>query len=90
MTEPTDQRPRARCQICGKPQETRWRPFCSKRCADIDLGRWLGERYRIAVFDDGQGEEGRGEEGRGEEGQGEEGQEDNSGGDTGGSDTADR
>ncbi len=25
----------------------RYRPFCSKRCADIDLGRWLGERYRV-------------------------------------------
>ncbi len=24
------------------------RPFCSKRCADIDLGKWLGEGYRVA------------------------------------------
>jgi len=35
------------CPICGKPRAQRYRPFCSKRCADIDLGRWLGERYRI-------------------------------------------
>lgn len=38
---------RAKCPICGKPPEPRYRPFCSKHCADIDLGRWLGGRYRI-------------------------------------------
>jgi uncharacterized protein len=37
------------CPICGKPADSRWRPFCSKRCADIDLGRWLDEAYRIPV-----------------------------------------
>ena len=36
-----------RCPICRKPTADGWRPFCSKRCADIDLGRWLGESYRI-------------------------------------------
>ncbi len=36
-----------RCPICRRPADARWRPFCSKRCADIDLGRWLGEAYRI-------------------------------------------
>jgi uncharacterized protein len=72
MTEPTEQRPRARCLICGKPQEDRWRPFCSKRCADIDLGRWLGERYRIAAFDDGQGEDGQGEDSGGDTAAGDE------------------
>lgn len=36
-----------RCPICGKPAVIKWRPFCSKRCADIDLGRWLGGSYRI-------------------------------------------
>lgn len=35
------------CPICGKPVKLETRPFCSKRCADIDLGRWLGEVYRI-------------------------------------------
>ena len=35
------------CPICGKPVKLESRPFCSKRCADIDLGRWLGEAYRI-------------------------------------------
>lgn len=35
------------CPICGKPAAPRWRPFCSKRCANVDLGRWLGEGYAI-------------------------------------------
>ncbi len=42
-------RPAKRCPICGKPAIARYRPFCSKRCADIDLGRWFGEAYRIPV-----------------------------------------
>jgi uncharacterized protein len=40
-------RKQAACPICRKPSVARHRPFCSKRCADIDLGRWLGEGYRI-------------------------------------------
>ncbi len=44
------------CPICGKPGNRKYRPFCSKRCADIDLGRWFGERYRIpAVSDEEEG-----------------------------------
>lgn len=39
--------PARRCPICQKPAEEAWRPFCSKRCADVDLGRWLGGRYAI-------------------------------------------
>ncbi len=35
------------CPICGRPRETAYRPFCSKRCGDIDLQRWLTGRYRI-------------------------------------------
>ncbi|ABC23563.1 DNA gyrase inhibitor YacG [Rhodospirillum rubrum] len=35
------------CPICGHPVEARYRPFCSKRCADIDLGRWVLGTYRI-------------------------------------------
>jgi hypothetical protein len=34
------------CPLCGKPREQAYRPFCSKRCADIDLNRWLSEVYR--------------------------------------------
>ncbi|NPD16220.1 DNA gyrase inhibitor YacG [Xinfangfangia sp. D13-10-4-6] len=36
------------CPVCGKPTEAASRPFCSKRCADVDLARWLGGSYRIA------------------------------------------
>jgi uncharacterized protein len=35
------------CPICGKPAAFATRPFCSKRCADIDLHRWLGGVYAI-------------------------------------------
>jgi len=35
------------CAICGKPALARYRPFCSARCADIDLGRWLKGSYVI-------------------------------------------
>jgi uncharacterized protein len=39
------------CPICGKPSIFATRPFCSKRCADIDLHRWLGGVYAIPVAD---------------------------------------
>jgi endogenous inhibitor of DNA gyrase (YacG/DUF329 family) len=35
------------CPVCGRPTEPRYRPFCSRRCADIDLGRWLTGSYRL-------------------------------------------
>lgn len=35
------------CPICGKPAEPDWRPFCSRRCADVDLGRWFAGVYRV-------------------------------------------
>lgn len=38
---------RPECPICGKPRSPDHRPFCSKRCADIDLGRWLKGRYAV-------------------------------------------
>ena len=36
----------ALCPICHKPTQPAFRPFCSRRCADVDLGRWFGEVYR--------------------------------------------
>ena len=36
-----------KCALCGKPQDQAYRPFCSKRCSDIDLGRWLKGGYSI-------------------------------------------
>ncbi|MFO1186116.1 MAG: DNA gyrase inhibitor YacG [Alphaproteobacteria bacterium] len=40
------------CPICGNAAELRWRPFCSRACADMDLLRWLNERYRIPAVTD--------------------------------------
>lgn len=35
------------CPLCGKPTDEGYRPFCSKRCADLDLARWLNGSYAI-------------------------------------------
>ncbi len=58
----------AKCPICGRPAETKFQPFCSKRCADIDLGRWLKEGYRVPT-DEGPGEDEPGNRGGGPTGQ---------------------
>ncbi len=59
------------CPICGTASVTRYRPFCSKRCADIDLGQWLKGVYRIPVDEEpAEGETGP-EEGGYREGEGE-------------------
>ena len=49
--KPVRLRPRAPCPICAKPSVQRYHPFCSVRCADVDLGRWLGGRYAIPASD---------------------------------------
>jgi len=46
----------AECPICAKPVVERYRPFCSKRCADVDLARWLGGNYRIPTEEIGPGD----------------------------------
>ncbi|MDB5458110.1 MAG: gyrase inhibitor YacG [Caulobacter sp.] len=40
------------CPICGKPVVLTFRPFCSKRCADVDLQRWLSDRYVVPGTDE--------------------------------------
>lgn len=35
------------CPICGDHTVTKFRPFCSKRCADIDLAKWLNGSYAV-------------------------------------------
>ena len=45
------------CPICGKPVAPDYRPFCSRRCADVDLGRWLNESYRIPATSEEEAEE---------------------------------
>ena len=48
------------CPICAKETDQKYRPFCSRRCADVDLGKWLTGSYAIAdesALDDlGEGE----------------------------------
>ncbi len=43
----TDAKIRKKCPICGKPADEKVRPFCSRRCADVDLHRWLSGSYAI-------------------------------------------
>ena len=35
------------CPVCGKLSVERFQPFCCKRCADVDLHRWLAGVYAI-------------------------------------------
>ena len=41
-----------KCVICGKPQDPNYKPFCSKRCADVDLNRWLSGGYSIPAAEE--------------------------------------
>lgn len=41
-----------KCPICGRPSVEAFKPFCSKRCADVDLNRWLTGSYIIPARDD--------------------------------------
>ncbi|PDT75081.1 DNA gyrase inhibitor YacG [Bradyrhizobium sp. C9] len=40
------------CPICGKPAQRTFLPFCSSRCRDVDLNRWLSGRYVVPGRDD--------------------------------------
>ncbi len=37
--------------MCGKPVEAAYKPFCSKRCSDLDLGKWLKGDYAVPVVE---------------------------------------
>lgn len=39
------------CAICSRPADPKFRPFCSRRCADVDLGRWLKGAYAIPAVE---------------------------------------
>ncbi|MBU2583685.1 MAG: DNA gyrase inhibitor YacG [Alphaproteobacteria bacterium] len=52
-------RHRARpCPICKAPSAYDYRPFCSRRCADVDLSRWLSGHYAIPGGDADEDEDG--------------------------------
>jgi len=40
------------CPICSKPADPKYRPFCSRRCADVDLAHWLRGSYAIPVTEE--------------------------------------
>lgn len=50
------------CPICKRPSTPEYRPFCSRRCADIDLGRWITGAYAIPADEAEEGEIGSGRE----------------------------
>lgn len=51
-----------KCPICEKSGTVEYRPFCSKRCANVDLGRWLKEGYRVETDEGPADDESRGTE----------------------------
>jgi len=42
------------CPICEKDSDPKYQPFCSRRCADVDLGKWLTGAYAVPVEEDGE------------------------------------
>ena len=44
-------KPLPKCTTCGAPADAKARPFCSSRCADIDLGNWFQGKYAIPAVD---------------------------------------
>ena len=67
MSTPVSGARRVPCPSCGEPSlfaaSNRWRPFCSARCAGMDLGAWANEDFRVAALpsSDDEVERGRGE-----------------------------
>jgi endogenous inhibitor of DNA gyrase (YacG/DUF329 family) len=50
-SDPEPKIPIGKCPICGKPGAMQHRPFCSRRCALIDVSRWIGGNYRVPARD---------------------------------------
>ncbi|WP_038360452.1 DNA gyrase inhibitor YacG [Bosea sp. 117] len=51
-TSPGKPLPGTACPICGKPAVETYKPFCSSRCADVDLHRWLSGAYAIPASEE--------------------------------------
>lgn len=41
-----------KCPICSKDADPKYKPFCCKHCADVDLGRWMNESYAIPASEE--------------------------------------
>lgn len=50
--------PTLKCPICRRATEEKFRPFCSQRCADVDLSRWLTGVYAVPAAPDDEADEG--------------------------------
>ena len=46
-SSPPPGRSAGKCPVCSRPAAHAYRPFCSRRCADVDLARWLRGAYAI-------------------------------------------
>jgi hypothetical protein len=51
-------KPAPACAICGRPRVEKYSPFCSRRCADVDLYRWLNGKYAIPAGEESDEESG--------------------------------
>jgi uncharacterized protein len=51
MAELVTFKPRRPCPLCKRPSHPKYHPFCSDRCAQIDLGKWLGGTYAIPAVE---------------------------------------
>ncbi len=47
MSDKQDSKNHPQCPLCEKPMAAEFKPFCSKRCKDVDLNRWLSGSYAI-------------------------------------------
>ncbi|MPZ38540.1 MAG: DNA gyrase inhibitor YacG [Rhizobiales bacterium] len=52
MSDHASSRAVGRCPICARPVADQFRPFCSKRCRDVDLNRWLSGVYAVPGKED--------------------------------------
>ena len=52
MPSANDNAPARRCPICGKAMAEAYRPFCSRRCSDVDLNRWFSGVYAVPAGED--------------------------------------
>ena len=50
-TAESSEKPLTKCPTCGAIADAKARPFCSSRCADIDLGNWFQGKYAIPAVD---------------------------------------
>ena len=51
MSDEQNPQPKGKCPICAKPTAVKFKPFCCKRCADVDLSRWLKGVYAIPAVE---------------------------------------